>query len=811
MVNEQSTLPEEIVVTGHRREEVPTELLAIATFDASAIEASGATSISELLRSIRGVTQSADGQDPIFLLNAQRVSGYSEISSLPPEAIEKVEVLPEPVALRFGFPPTRRVVNFITKRHFRQFALKPATGTSTQGGAGTVSAHADVTRLRGDGRMTLSFDARHTDALRQSSRRVLPDPDVPFDAIGNVTAPNGGEIDPALSSIAGQVVTIAPVPAGDATLLAFAAGANRPRLFDLSPLRTLAPANDTVHAEAVIANRIAGSVAGSLTLTADHSRDATIFGPASATLVVPAGTPFSPFASDVLLQRYLVEATPLRQRTITTTLHAGGVLRGAWRGWQWDLTGALDMQRRTGIAETTIDLAATNAAIAGGADPFRPLPSTLVASRLVDRTVQTARGADAKLVASNQPLRLPAGRATLTATAEVERTSSDGRTTGATRYSVAFSRTRVESQVAIDLPIASRKEGVLPWIGDLSANGSVALRDVGGFGTLSDTTAGLTWGPSDGIQVVGQLKWSAVAPTLDQLANPLISAPQVSLFDFASGRTTLVTVVAGGNPALAAEHRFVRSLALTVKPFATSQLRIGISYQATSIENGIQTIYAVTPATVFAFPDLFVSGRSGALETVYFRPVNILLERQHALNVTLNANGQFGRATPAPAPGSQPSPRAIFYGGLGPRILVEDRLTLRSRTPALDLLAGDTLSGGITPRLSGYGYGGIGYRGNDAAFDFYCTGGATVHGSTAASTLSFGPICKINLNGSLNIHRIFPGAQWTRRLSLKLEIANVTDARPRVRNAVGATPYRFQRDLLDPIGRSITLSVRKRL
>ena len=43
------------------------------------------------------------------LLNGQRTSGYQDIGSLPPEAIDKVEVLPEPAALKFGYPPSRRI------------------------------------------------------------------------------------------------------------------------------------------------------------------------------------------------------------------------------------------------------------------------------------------------------------------------------------------------------------------------------------------------------------------------------------------------------------------------------------------------------------------------------------------------------------------------------------------------------------------------------------------------------------------------------------------------------------------------------
>src|SRR5947209_5465180 len=112
-----------IVIVGERQS-VARVAQPVATLDQDAIAATGATTMGQLLQRIRPLTQSADGSDPIFLLNGQRTSGYEEIGSLPPEALDKVEVLPEAAALRFGYPPTRRVLNFIMKRHFRQVEVR---------------------------------------------------------------------------------------------------------------------------------------------------------------------------------------------------------------------------------------------------------------------------------------------------------------------------------------------------------------------------------------------------------------------------------------------------------------------------------------------------------------------------------------------------------------------------------------------------------------------------------------------------------------------------------------------------------------
>jgi iron complex outermembrane receptor protein len=265
----------------------------------------------------------------------------------------------------------------------------------------------------------------------------------------------------------------------------------------------------------------------------------------------------------------------------------------------------------------------------------------------------------------------------------------------------------------------------------------------------------------------------------------------------------------GGNPALSAERRQTRSIGATVKPFAKSELRIGATYEATNIRDGIQTIFALTPAAQAGLPELFVRDDTGALVSVAFRPVNIFRERRRTLNITLAANGQLGRPKPPTTPDGRPSDRPTFYGGIGPTIRFADRIELRSDAPTLDLLVGDTLSGGTTQRIAGYGYGGLSYLGNGGTFDFYCTGGATVRGSVAASTLRFAPLCKINVTSSLSIHHFLPRQDWTRHLSFKLEVVNLTDARQRVRDATGFVPYRYQPDLLDALGRSVMLSLRK--
>src|SRR5206468_5565947 len=122
-------------------------------------------------------------------------------------------------------------------------------GSTTRPGSTSADAALNLTRLNNDQRLTVALERRHTSSLFQSRRNIVPDPDVLFDAIGNVTGVNGGEIDPALSAAAGQTVTVAPVPNGPSTLAAFVSAANEPRLFDMGPYRTLSPHNEAWKAD----------------------------------------------------------------------------------------------------------------------------------------------------------------------------------------------------------------------------------------------------------------------------------------------------------------------------------------------------------------------------------------------------------------------------------------------------------------------------------------------------------------------------------------------------------------------------------
>jgi len=50
---------------------------------------------------------------------------------------------------------------------------------------------------------------------------------------------------------------------------------------------------------------------------------------------------------------------------------------------------------------------------------------------------------------------------------------------------------------------------------------------------------------------------------------------------------------------------------------------------------------------------------------------------------------------------------------------------------------------------------------------------------------------------------------WLRGSSVRMEVNNIFDTKPNVRNAAGAVPLNYQRDLLDPLGRTVMITFRK--
>jgi outer membrane receptor protein involved in Fe transport len=146
----------------------------------------------------------------------------------------------------------------------------------------------------------------------------------------------------------------------------------------------------------------------------------------------------------------------------------------------------------------------------------------------------------------------------------------------------------------------------------------------------------------------------------------------------------------------------------------------------------------------------------------------------------------------------------------------QDSIQIREGVPEIDFLNGSAAgSRGGRPRHELEGQAGIFKNGYGARLTANWESGTEVTGvpgmGGTSSDLRFSDLTTFNLRLFANL-----GEQpwvkqnpWLRGTRVSLAVNNLLNARPEVRDRSGATPLGYLPDELDPLGRSVTLSVRK--
>jgi hypothetical protein len=656
-----------IVVTGTReRGAVISDIPPENQLNRRDIRATGAGSLQELLNVISPQTQSGrgrGGEAPVLLLNGQRISSFGEIRDIPPEAIDRVDILPEEVALRYGYSADQRVVNIVTRRRFRAVTTELNGGLATEGGRATAGAEFTFLRIQDGGRLNVHAEYNHSGNLLESERDLIQStPSSPFSLGGNVGAsPFGGEIDPALSALAGRPVTVAAVP-GSAAAGAAALGdfTGAQSVSDVGRYRTLLPTTDSLSVNATVARTVFGHVGATLNGRYEINSSESLLGLASGTLTVPRGNPFSPFGRDVTLFRYLDPADPLNRSNDTRTAHLGLTMNGDLKPWRWSLTSNFDRTDSLIRTATGIDTSALQARILANdaaINPFGDIPLGLLPERPGDRARSASTAANADLLFTGPVLTLPGGEVQASVRAGFNTQDLSSRTLRAgIETDRDLSRTRENGQISLDIPIASRRRAFLPALGNLSANLNVAVQHLSDFGTLRTLGGGLNWSPIVPLTIIASTTDEEGPPAIGQLGDPVITTPNVRVFDLVRQETVDVTQVSGGNPALRADHRRVYKLGITLKPIKDKDLSISANYTSQRIENPIAGFPTATPEIEAAFPDRFTRDGSGRLLRIDARPVNFARSRSQQLRWGINFSAPVGKAPPPPAGG---------FGGFG--------------------------------------------------------------------------------------------------------------------------------------------------
>mgnify|MGYP003582943958 CR=1 FL=1 len=317
---------EEIIVTGQpQRGSVIGNIKPEQQLSAADVRALGVTSISEMISELSAQTNGT----PVVLLNGKRISSFSEIQDIPSEAVARVDILPEQVALSYGYAPTQKVANIVLRQRFRAELADLRAGTTTDGGRENGSAEAGLLRIRGDNRFTLNLKYSNAAALLESER--------------NIDRPVSG-----------------------------------PGFIDLTHFRTLSPATESVSANATYA-RALGGVSMTVNGRVELSDNDTLQGLSAAALASPLG--------DGPLYRDFLRESALDQQVRGTTGHVGLTFNGLLgKGWQWSFTGngdVSDTRTRTERSASIDRASARSQAVTGDlllSGPLFELPAGTVTS-----------------------------------------------------------------------------------------------------------------------------------------------------------------------------------------------------------------------------------------------------------------------------------------------------------------------------------------------------------------------------------------------------------------------------------------------
>lgn len=773
---------DDIVITGSRqpRGSVIGDIPPDQQLGRADIRSYGVSSVADLLAELAPQSTSGRGGAPVVLLNGKRIAGFQEIRDLPTEAIQRVDILPEEVALKYGYRADSRVVNIVLRRRFRAATVEADDRFATGGGRHQPEGELDLLAIQRDGRANLHLEYNEATALLESERDIR-----------------------AATSDDGAV------------------------MFDQRPFRTLLPATRNFNANAVYARPLLGTSA-TVNGTLEVSDSVGRFGLPVVTL---------PPATGDVTRRLEEGFNPLTQRASMITAHLGTTLNGAAGNWNWSFTGNYDRAASRTLTETGVDASGFTG------DPLGILAPGRFAALPANRARSVASNGGGDLLVTGTLFALPAGDVATSVRVGASTSDIDSRSYRAGLAQAGrVSRDLAGGQMNIDLPIANRTRGGLGALGSLSANLNLGIDRLSDFGTLTQIGYGMNWSPLDGVRLIGSVTDEEAAPTAQQLGNPAITTPNARVFDYVRGTTATVTLVSGGNPALRGFERRVQKLGLTLKPWDRRELTLTANYVDTRVDDPVAGFPAATAPIEAAFPDRFTRDAAGQLTRIDTRPINVARTERTELRTGVNFSvplksrvqqqleafragaGSDALAGRRPPGSGRRGPGGRGFGGrqqAGGRLQVAlyhtwhvtDRVLIADGGPRLDLLGGDAIgSSGGQPRHELEGQAGYTNNGFGARLSVDYQGATRVNGRGMADDLRFGDLATADLRlfadfgGRLDWVRKHP---WLRGARLTVGVTNLFDARQRVRDTDGATPVSYQADYLNPLGRSVRVSVRK--
>ncbi|QIK78811.1 TonB-dependent receptor [Sphingomonas piscis] len=775
--DEDAVAEDEIVVIGRRDPNaVIGDIPAENQLSPADIRATGATSVTELLEAIAPQTASSRGRgggQPVILLNGRRTSGFREVRDLPPEAILRVDILPEEVALKYGYRADQRVVNFVLRPRFRSTTAQIEGGVPTAGGY--TESEADLTRLMigENSRTTINLHAERSGALLESEREIAFETDssdeVDPRGFRTLTGPrrlvratgtlNRNLIKDVSSTFSGQV----QYSDGQSLL--------GPSLFSIGD--PLARDTDTLSGEAGFAfngnkDRWRWSLTGEYSLSrsnTDTDRENVALG----------------LVSD-------------RARTITRNGEIDLLLNGPL------------VSLPAGTGNVSLRVGADTQSLDGKATRFGVTSETDLGRREVDASVNV----DLPIARRDEFLGA-IGNLTLNANAEVERLSDFGTLTtwGAGAYwspirevNLITSFTQEEgapSLAQLGNPILSTPNSrIFDFVTGRDA--TVELISGGNPDLDSDRRRVFKFGgtikPLEGTDLELRADY-----THSKVRNPISNFPGITAAIEAAFPDRF-TRDADGN-LIRADLRPVNT-----ESYERSEIRWGFNFSkpltsARPSQAQIEQFRRRAAESGQPLPPFPQGGGGGAGPT-----------GGRGADRAGGGGGGFGRGGGGGGFGGFGGGRqggrlqlSVFH-----TVLLKDTALIAEGLPALDYLGGFAPEGGLgrpqhrIEANGGYFNNGLGFR---LAANWQS--GSLVTGGQSG-TLRFSPLTKVNANLFANLGQRFDLVAkypWLRGTQVRLSVDNIFDSKQNVRDGLRLIPINYQPDLLDPQGRVVKLSLRK--
>ncbi|MDE1914675.1 MAG: TonB-dependent receptor [Sphingomonadales bacterium] len=826
----------------------------IAVMDEADIEAYGVNSISDLLDAISPQTGTGRGRGatmPVILVNGQRISSFREIRDYPPEAIRRVEILPEEVALRFGYSPDQRVVNIILKDNFRSKGGELEFSSPTRGGTSTTSGQANLVAINKGKRLNISLRADYTSPLTDAERGVREAP----------------------SSI--PTVSTDPQPGNDRTLV------DSTHDYTINSTYTMPLSKKPL--------------SGTLTLNGTFARTDT-----NSLNGLNTASVTDPVTGAVVIRTF---PGALTQFSRSDTYSAGLTLNKPVGLWNLQATFDGSHGEATTHTSNRVDTSLfTDAVAAGTLSATGTLPALADAGQSI--STSNTNTVTTLVTFNGRGLPLPAGKIGVTVKGGFAYTGLDSHSTLSTIGGSSLRRGDLSTGFNLAIPITSRREHFGEALGDITANLSGGIDKLSDFGVITNWSGGATWGITSTLSFQASYLFKQVAPTLANLGAAQTITFNQSVYDFTRGESVLATVITGGNRNLLAENQNDLKLGINWSLPVIKNSNLIVEYFDNRTKNAPTAFPALTSAVLAAYPGRVTrDAATGAITQIDETPVNIAFQHEKRLRWGFNLSGNLGKPLPpvrrrgmfgggspgGGGPGSGgfagrgasvdgPPPAAAGDGGSanGPRQASDgsgghrgggsfdgqrggdgppgegggggppgggggpprggrngqrypgrwnisfyhtynfiDTVQLMQGGPPLDLLNGDTISsgGGVARHALQLDAGGF-YKGFGARLNGTWSSVTHINASGAPGTsdLRFGATTSLNLRLFVDLgqqQRLVKKSAFFKNARLSFGVNNLLDSVSRVTDGTGATPLSYQWPYLSANRRTLKLELRK--